>query len=321
MPTSTNPTVSVVVPCYNAREFVLECLESVLAQQSTPVETILVDDGSNDGSADAVASAFGAAVRVVRTPNRGPSAARCLGTSLAGGRFIQYLDADDLLAQGKLQVQIAALEETQADVAYGDWQRLIPGRDAAFEAGPVVSRRIEGPADMALFTNFWCPPAAYLFRREIVEKVEWNFGLPVIQDARFVLDCALRGARFVYTPGIAAQYRVHNSGSVSSRDPEAFFRDCLRNATEVEQWWIEHGGITPERRRALLRSFGYVARASFEKDRPTFDSASAALERLQPGYVPDSPRHFAVLARLAGYRRAEYVALAYRKAKRLAHAS
>lgn len=65
VPNSTNQTVSVVVPCYNAREFVLQCLGSVFAHQSTPVEAILVDDGSADGSADAVASAFGAAVQSV----------------------------------------------------------------------------------------------------------------------------------------------------------------------------------------------------------------------------------------------------------------
>jgi hypothetical protein len=237
------------------------------------------------------------------------------------GAFIQYLDADDLLAPGKLRRQLDALETGIADVAYGDWQRLLPAPSGGFQAGPTVSRRMSEPAEIALFTDFWCPPAAYLFRREIVDKVTWNIGLPVIQDARFALDCALNGARFVYTPGITAHYRVHKSGSVSSRDPKAFVRDCLRNAAEVEQWWIEHGGLTQERRKALLRVHGYVARASFEEDRPTFESAWAALDRLQPGYVPESPRHLAILSRLTGYRRAESVALAYRKAKRLAHVS
>ena len=313
------PEVSVIIPCFNARPWICETIHSARVQPGD-VEIIVVDDGSTDGSAQAVSCEF-PSVQVVCTPNRGPGAARACGASIANGEFIQYLDADDLLAPGKLKAQIAALEETHADVAYGDWRKLLPGPDGAFDPGPVISRKIEGPAEIALFTDFWCPPAAYLFRREIVDKVSWNLGLPVIQDARFVLDCALRGARFVYTPGIVAQYRVHQSGSVSSRDPIAFVRDCLRNSTEVEHWWMEHGGTTAERRKALLQTYGYVARASFEKDRPTFDAACAALERLQPDYVPESPRHLAVISRLAGYRRAESVALAYRKAKRLVHAS
>ncbi len=312
--------VSVILPCFNAGRWVGAAIHSVQAQRLNDVEIIAIDDGSTDDTAT-VLGTFSASVRSIGTRNQGASAARNLGTRIATGKFIQYLDADDLLAPGKLAVQIAALERTGADVAYADWQKLIPGSDGAFEAGPVVSREIEGPADIALLTDFWSPPAAYLLRREIVEKVSWNVGLPVIQDARFVLDCALAGARFVYTPGIAAQYRVQKSGSLSSRDPIAFVRDCLKNATEVEQWWMQHGGITPERRKALLQVYAYPARASFEQDRPTFDTAFAALERLEPGYAPKSPRPLAVLSRLAGYRRAESVALAYRKAKRLVHAS
>jgi glycosyltransferase involved in cell wall biosynthesis len=311
--------VSVIVPCFNARRWISDTIRSAMTQP-VDLELIVVDDGSTDGSSEAVSHEF-PGVQLVRTPNRGPSAARNLGTTIATGKFIQYLDADDLLAPGKLQTQIAALENARAGVAYGDWQKLIPSQDGAFQPGPVISRKIEGPAELALFTDFWCPPAAYLFRREIVEKLSWNLGLPVIQDARFALDCALHGASFVHTPGIAAYYRVHKSGSVSTRNSIAFVRDCLQNAIEVEQWWMEHGGITPERRKALLQVYAYPARASFENDRPTFDTACAALERLNPGYVPESPRHLAIVSRLAGYRRAESVALAYRRAKRLVHSS
>lgn len=313
------PLVSVIIPCFNAERWICSTLQSVFEQQAQELEAIVVDDGSTDETAALIGRAF-PTVRIVRTVNQGPSQARNVGTGLASGAFVQYLDADDLLAPAKIQAQVSALEQAPADVAYGDWQKLVPASGGGFQAGPTVSRRMSEPAEIALFTDFWCPPAAYLFRREIVDKVTWNIGLPVIQDARFALDCALYGARFVYTPGVVAHYRVHESGSVSSRDPKAFVRDCLKNATEVEQRWLEHGGVTPERRKALLQVHGYVARASFEKDRTTFDSACAALERLQPGYVPESPWHLAVISRLTGYRRAESLALAYRKAKRLARA-
>jgi glycosyltransferase involved in cell wall biosynthesis len=308
--------VSIVIPCFNAARWVRAAIDSVLAQQLEEIEVIAIDDGSTDGTAEVIATDY-PQVRLFRTANRGPSAARNLGTSMATGQFIQYLDADDLLAPGKLAAQIAALETAGADVAYGDWQRLIPTQDGGFRPGPIVRREIEGPAELALFTNFWCPPAAYLFRSEIVRKVgSWNMRLPIIQDARFALDCALQGARFVYTPGVAASYRTHPSGSVSTRDPIAFVRDCLRNAAEVEQWWTAHGGIDETRRNALLEVYGGAARASFEHDRPTFEAAWTALEGLQPGYTPQSPRALALVSRLAGYRAAEAVALRYRHVKR-----
>jgi glycosyltransferase involved in cell wall biosynthesis len=309
--------LSIIIPCYNARSWICGSISSALAQQGASIEIIVVDDGSTDGSADVIERQFGSQIRLVRTLNRGPSAARTLGTSLAGGRFIQYLDADDVLAPGKLAMQAEALRENRADVAYGDWQKLIAGSDGSYQPGPHVVRKMDGPPELALFTDFWCPPAAYLFRRGIVDRVAWHEGLPVIQDARFALDCALQGAAFVYTPGITAYYRVHSSDSVSTRDTTAFVRDCGRNAAEVEQWWRTHGGITPERSKALLQVYGYVARASFENDRATFDAASISLERLKPGYVPDAPAPLAILSRFAGYRGAESVALAFRRARKL----
>ena len=315
-PTNIMFRVSIVVPCFNAARWVHGAIDSVLAQQSEAIELIAIDDGSTDGTAEVIAADY-PEVQLFRTANRGPSAARNLGTSMAAGRFIQYLDADDLLASGKLEAQIAALENAPADVAYGDWQKLISSQDGSFRLGPVVRREIKGPADVALFTNFWCPPAAYLFRREIVAQVgAWNMRLPIIQDARFALDCALHGATFVHTPGVAAYYRTHQSGSVSTRDPIAFVRDCQRNAAEVEQVWTARGGIDEGRRNALLEVYGGAARASFEHDRPTFEAAWAALKRLDPGYAPPSPRPLALVSRLAGYPAAEALALRYRHVKR-----
>jgi glycosyltransferase involved in cell wall biosynthesis len=312
-----NLLVSVVIPCFNAEPWIRDALMSVASQGVAELEIVVVDDGSSDNSAGIVERECAEAV-LVRTGNLGASHARNLGTEKARGSFVQYLDADDLLAPGKLRVQLDALEVTGADVAYGGWQEFRGEAGAAVSAGRVVDRRIEGDPEIALFTEFWCPPAAYLFRRDMVERVGgWNQELPIIQDARFALDCALRGARFVYCPGVMGHYRIHETSSLSGRDPVAFVRDCLRNAGEVEAWWREHGGLSATRREALLKVYGYVARASFERDRPTFDTAEQCLEALSPGYVPPSPRSLAAAARVVGYRRAEGMALWYRRAKQL----
>jgi FkbM family methyltransferase len=311
--------VSVIVPCFNAREWIRDALRSVLDQDMGDVEIIVVDDGSTDGSPEIIAREY-PEVELVRSEHRGPSTARNLGTRRSTGDYIQYLDADDLLGSGKLELQLRALADTGADVVYGDWLELRPTPSGTGElvTGRRVARRIDGAPEIALFTDFWSPPAAYLFRRGIVERVGgWRADLPVIQDARFVLDCALHGGRFVYCPGEAARYRVHAGGSVSTRDPREFTRDCMRNAVSVERWWTEHGGVNPARKAALIKVYGQVARTSYDTDRPTFAAAYGALERLEPGYVPRSPRSVRALARMVGYRRAEAIASRYRQAKRL----
>src|SRR5579859_6937798 len=102
--------ISVVIPSYNAARWIRETLASAI-DQTDDFEIIIVDDGSTDGTSEIVEREF-PWVRLIRTPNRGASYARNTGTEAASGDFIQYLDADDLLAVGKIAKQIAALEAT-----------------------------------------------------------------------------------------------------------------------------------------------------------------------------------------------------------------
>ena len=277
-------TLSVIVPCFNAEPWIEEALNSIFSQGLSDLEVIVVDDGSTDRSAQVVKQKF-PSVHLIQTANQGPSHARNTGTQASDGRFIQYLDADDVLAEGKLRTQLEMLEKTGADVAYGDWQELEKTPTGSYAKKRLVSRQIPKEAEVALFTDFWCPPAAYLFRREIVEKAgPWREDLPIIQDARFALDCALRGGKFVYCPGVMASYRIHSAGSVSRRDPKAFARDCFRNTEQVETWWLEHGGVDEERWAALVRAYDYVARSSFLiGDGATFEAAYHHVQRLHPG--------------------------------------
>jgi glycosyltransferase involved in cell wall biosynthesis len=304
--------ISVIIPCYNAASWIAEALQSVARQGLDNLEVIVVDDGSTDESAKIVEKDFPFA-RLIKMKNQGASKARNLGTRASAAEFIQYLDADDLLAPGKLKTQLEALENSRADVAYGDWQALISKPGGSCLQAQVCKKKMQHP-EIELFTDFWYPPAVYLFRRSIVERVgSWSESLPVIQDARFALDCALRGAKFIYCQGIMAYYRVHSKSSLSRRDSVAFARDCLQNAVEVESWWREHGGVNQERKAALLQVYGYAGWMSFKKDRPTFASAHSALQRLDPGYIPFRNKILRVIYKRMGYGAAALLASWYRR--------
>lgn len=101
------PLVSVIVAVYNAERFLGATLESIFAQDYTPIEVIVVDDGSEDRSAD-VARSF-EQVRLLRQANAGPAAARNAGIDHAKGEFVAVVDADDLVSPDKLNVQISYL--------------------------------------------------------------------------------------------------------------------------------------------------------------------------------------------------------------------
>jgi glycosyltransferase involved in cell wall biosynthesis len=319
-----NQLVSVIIPMFNSERWIAETLASVEAQTYSRelIEIIAVDDGSTDASADIVTRQF-PHVKLLRTPNGGASRARNAGTAVARGVFIQYLDADDVLVRDKLARQVQALENTGAEAAYGDWQGLVLQSDGTFKHGDVMQRKMEEDPEIALLVDFWCPPAAYLFHQELVKRVGgWNERLPVIQDARFALDCALHGATFTYCRGTMAYYRIHSQYSLSRRDPAAFIADCFRSAREVEEWFQGHGGITAKRRAALIKVFEQVARATYDNNPDTFEAAFEALERLSPGgYVPSQPKHLALASKIVGYRSAEALAVTYRKSKALLKAS
>jgi glycosyltransferase involved in cell wall biosynthesis len=296
------PAVSVVIPCYNAARWLPATLASVTAQKGVDFEVIVVDDGSTDGSAE-VARRVCPDASIIRTENQGASAARNLGTAHVRGEFVQYLDADDLLAPDKLQVQLATLERTGADVAYGDWQKLAERQSGDFVEGEIIRRQLHEDPAIALFTYFWCPPAAYLFRRGIVDKVgSWNLRLPVIQDARFALDCALHQAKFVYCPGLMAFYREHYRNSLSKRDNAAFVRDCLTNALEVRQYWERQGSLSVQQRDAVRDALHFVVMWACGNDPVTYQRACEAIQEFTAGFTPGANWISRMVFRLLPYR-------------------
>lgn len=103
------PIVSVIIPAYNAEQYIAETLASVVNQTLKDIEVIVVDDGSKDNTAAAV-QAF-PSVRYVRKTNGGVSAARNHGANLAQGEFLAFLDADDIWHPDKLRQQVLALSQ------------------------------------------------------------------------------------------------------------------------------------------------------------------------------------------------------------------
>ena len=110
--------ISVIVPCYNANRYLNICLESLKAQRVPNIEMIFIDDGSTD-STGAILDAFARAesrARVVHVRNEGVSAARNRGISMATGRYIAFMDADDVLEENALSILYQAAVKSGAQI-------------------------------------------------------------------------------------------------------------------------------------------------------------------------------------------------------------
>lgn len=119
--------VSIIVPVYNAGKFIRETMDSVLAQTYPHWELLLVEDGSSDGSADVIeeyiAKKGESRIRLIRQPsNQGAARARNKGLEEASGRYIAYLDADDLWTPEKLEHELRFMEEKGAAFAFTGYE-------------------------------------------------------------------------------------------------------------------------------------------------------------------------------------------------------
>ena len=117
--------LSVVIPAHDAEATIGSAIRSALAQTRAPGEVVVVDDGSADDTVGVVAR-FGDAVRVLRQPQSGPSAARNTGVAAASGDWVAFLDADDQWHPAKLEHQCALATEADTVLVATDWARELP---------------------------------------------------------------------------------------------------------------------------------------------------------------------------------------------------
>ena len=225
------PTVSVVIPAYNYGRYIAETLRSVQAQTLADWECIVVDDGSTDDTAT-VADRLAAddpRIRIIRQVNRGQPAARNAGLAVARGRYVQLLDADDLLEPRKLQRQAAMLDaQPEMDIIYGGCRYFPTDRPDERRyslAGPdrpwMPCLSGAGREMVAAFLERNIVPInAPLVRRSLFLRVgAFRESLARADDWDFWLRAALCGARFGYSDeaGTLALIRVHGS-SLTRRD-------------------------------------------------------------------------------------------------------
>jgi glycosyltransferase involved in cell wall biosynthesis len=298
----TPPTVSVIVPCYNAESTIAETLDSALSQD-IDCEVIAIDDGSTDRTGE-VLRGYGNRIRAFFGPNKGVSAARNSGIGHARGDWILFLDSDDLLVAGSLRQRLDAAGG-QHDAVICDWREfsqvdneVVEGRLRRIDAQALV----EGP-ELAIARDLWAPPAAVLYRRTLVEKIGgFREDLPVIQDARFLFDAASHDCRFVHAPHVGARYRLLE-GSLSRRSPARFWADILLNGQQIEVIWRARGRLTERQNDILAGIYNQAARGLFSAVDPRFFEAQAELRRL--GAAPLHAAFAGPLARLIGLKAAQ----------------
>lgn len=211
---SESRLASVVIPAFEAERFLGEAIESVLAQDYSPVETIVVDDGSGDGTAAVARSYAGRGVTVIEQENRGPAAARNRGFAASRGEFVAFHDADDTIPPEKLSIQVG---EMLADPAIGcvlaEQELLVEeGAELPFwaEGSPVPTVMPAKPEELAEEPDVH--PMTMVVRRAVFERVGgFDEEMRAAEDFDWMLRAAEQGVGIARLQDVLLRRRVHSA--------------------------------------------------------------------------------------------------------------
>lgn len=276
-----NALVSIIIPAYNYGFVLSETFENLLMQSYPYWEAIVVDDGSSDNTQEVVEKfhAIDPRIQYVYQPNSGVSAARNKGISLAKGKYIQFLDADDLLSRDKLKIQVAFMEaHPETDLSYTN--HLYFENDDPSKTYPDYERNnydwlqrinLKGYdlIRMLMYANI-AVVSSPMLKKELALKTG---GFPEdshhTEDWEFWFLCALHQARFTFIDNSDARtfIRIH-AASVSQgieimQAGELKFRDRMEKHLQIaglnDQQMQELTGQNVKSRDKLFKYMMYHA--------------------------------------------------------------
>ncbi len=316
--------VSLIIPAYNAQGWIGETIRRALAMDYPPglLEIVVVDDGSTDGTVEEARTALrsgSVAWRVHACPHGGPSRARNLGARLTRGQWFQFLDADDLVGEEKLRIQTGIARGASAEVAvvYSAWAALKQEKGKWTARAPLRLPKVgsDPVMDLLISENFIATGSQIVNRLWFERVGGFDERSAYVEDVDLGLRIAMAGGRYVCAGGaVPLFFYRQRTGSQSRGNPLCFAEACVRNARLAEAHWRERQSVLRvEQTDLLLRIYGNALRTFFELDRASFHALLARVEALAPYYRPANPARLRWLSYLVGYRRAEGIALAYRR--------
>ena len=222
------PAVSVIVPVFNAAEYLYESLGSLREQSFKDFEAIIADDCSTDDSASILKIFADKDYRfkaIHLGSNRGPAAARNAALDAARGETILFLDADDILPKNALALLYDALKTNNSDICGGEFTYfgldgeipipfMFPDRAFSLDKNEIFQtlvKQMKSPNKEFMFAYVW----GHLFKREIISEINLRFDetMWTYEDLKFVYQLASAADKLTFIPSTVYHYRIHTAGN------------------------------------------------------------------------------------------------------------
>ncbi len=298
--------ISVIIPAYNAAHTVVAAVDSALAQSYQPLEVIVVNDGSTDDTKAIAEGIDHPKLQILSQENAGASAARNRGYEHAQGDYLLFLDADDLLHEKKLEVQVAAaaMYRDPDTVFFGSWERFYAGSekriltqypDAEYQAIELLSY---------LWTNnLMVHPATWLVPRRVVQKCgPWDESLSLNDDGEFFCRVMLSAKNLVNCKDSLTYYRSGLEHSLSGQQSPKHLYSYFRSVMSCRDRILEFED-SPRCRRLcadVLQRFAYTV---YPYARALVAEAESEVQRLGGSDIaPHGGERYQKLCRAVGWK-------------------
>jgi glycosyltransferase involved in cell wall biosynthesis len=295
----TAQLVSVIIPTFNRSALLKEAVKSVYEQNYRPIECIIVDDGSTDDTAETVKE-----LQVMRGPdfqlhyilqsNAGAQVARNNGTLHSTGAFIQYLDSDDLLYEGKLKSQVSYFHaHRDCDGVFGDWCRGT-AEQYEFIRGFAKDDLIDQFLTDRCIANF-----SFLMRRSLIAAIgPWDIAIKRNQEIDYHLRGLILHGQYHYLSGITGLWREHSGERIFTRTKFAHVIAFYRKWEQVLQ---QHNRWTGGLQKGIVNNYLGVYRQS---ETTEMVQLLREMHRLDPLHPIFSSIKFKAASKLLGFSKA-----------------
>ena len=245
---SFNPLISIAIPVFNGANYLAEAIDSALAQTYSPIEVLVVNDGSADGGKTRdLALSYGERIRYFEKENGGVASALNLAIGEMRGEWFSWLSHDDLFLPEKTQKQVDYLRKSPAEILYGDYSLIDGQGNAITDQTGVVQSAAKRNMFFQLLSGFPVNGCTTLIHRKVFERIGlFNLDLPTTQDYDFWFRCA-KEIEFQFQPEVFIKSRIHPDQDTHKKPLRQY--ECDELYTRIARYVVQdpdHKGISQE---------------------------------------------------------------------------
>lgn len=302
-----NKKVSILIPLYNAEQYIAETIDSIIKQTYENIEIIIVDDGSTDNSFEIAQTYASEKVRIVQQKNKGGCAARNKALEVCTGEYIVFFDADDIMYKDKIKNQMELVEKYGDDYIYSSqWISFTNDTPTTFPPKTSIDKNFDSPINW--LTTSWLKRSGavgiWLTPKKLIEQAgKWDESIVMNDDGEYFFRVLLNSKGVKFADNAYMFYRRDVSTSITKTYTSKKASDILKTYIKYEN--VFEVKNTFEVRKALAFNYAKFIYIYHKKEKELINIAWQRIEKLNVDEKwKIGGKKFQLLCQLIGFKNA-----------------